>query len=164
MIQRIQTIYLLIIVASIALLAGFNAPVYQVTGIDKWTGPTDGTVKVCYASRSKIPSQGETVTVPNNYLVYAMAASGLLAFVAIFMFKNRRMQLLLCAFNYLLFAAIGALIWLYIDEAKSWLFEIHSSNVNITLLVPALLPLWNYLAMRGIMKDEQLVKSMDRLR
>lgn len=164
MIQRIQTIYLLLIVLTVTVLLWANPLIYSATGFDKWTGPDDGKIEVRYTSLEMIPQNSEPEKRLNSYLIYDMAVSGLLAFLAIFMFKNRKMQLLLCGFNYIFMLGIGILCYVYIIEADSWLAEISSSQIHWYIFIPVLLPIFNFMVMRGIYADERLIKSMNRLR
>ncbi|HCS20511.1 MAG TPA: hypothetical protein DIW47_08120 [Bacteroidetes bacterium] len=164
MIQRKQSIYLFIILAVVGSLLAGNPVMYTVSGEDKWTDGHKGTIEV---SVLKIDGfLGETLAFEtlNSYLIYTLGAVALLAFLALFLYKNRKLQLLLCGFNYLMMAGIGVFMYLYILEGKTSILLQDSSEFHYSFLVAVLLPIMNFLAMRGIFADEKLIRSMDRLR
>ena len=77
--------------------------------------------------------------------------------IGIFLYKDRKRQLLVAGITALV-AIINIII--YISETKSFVEGQYSITSSITFLIPLFL----LLAARGIWKDEQLVKSADRLR
>ncbi|MBI1221550.1 MAG: DUF4293 family protein [Bacteroidetes bacterium] len=164
MIQRKQSIYLLIILFTcLALFAG-NPLIYEVSGIDQWTLGTKGTIEVSVLKIDGIVGDQVQFSVWNSYLIYSLAVIGLLAGIALFNFKNRKMQLLMCGFNYLAMLIFAVLVYVYVQDGIQRVYEIHSTSRHYLIGAAAFLPLWNYLAMRGIMRDEKLIRSMDRLR
>ncbi|MDX5320295.1 MAG: DUF4293 domain-containing protein [Bacteroidota bacterium] len=164
MIQRKQSIYLaLIVLFAIGFLAG-NPTMYSISGIDQWTKGGTGILEVSILKIDGMVGEESAFATWNSYLIYAISCIGLLALLATFQFKNRKMQLLLCGFNYLAMAIAAVLCYLYIQEGKSWVTEVESSGIHYLFLSGALLPVWNFLAMKGIMQDEKLIRSMDRLR
>jgi hypothetical protein len=91
------------------------------------------------------------------WLTIFTVLSGLLAFVTIFLFHNRKLQLRLC---YLGIFLTMVLLTMYFVEIG------HFANGNVALWVIfyfAILACF-IMAARGIWRDEKLVKSMDRLR
>jgi hypothetical protein len=76
--------------------------------------------------------------------------------VTIFLYKDRKLQLKI-SIAALLISVLN--IILFIAKAKSYTGEISLFSL-ITFVIPVLL----FLAVRGIWKDEKLVKSLDRLR
>lgn len=93
----------------------------------------------------------------NLFLLLTTGASVILSFIAIFLFKDRKTQSLLCFFGILLSTGILAL---YIKK--------YTSLVDSTLALWSILPVVTlisyFMAFRGIRKDEKLVKSLDKLR
>ncbi|TNE80598.1 MAG: DUF4293 family protein [Bacteroidetes bacterium] len=164
MIQRKQTIYLLAIVL-IGLYLIFGNPVmYHLQSVNEFSGATER-VEISFSKIETI--QGDAVSgdhVMNSFLLYGLAVITGLAFGGIFMYKNRKMQLLLTGFNYLFMSAMALLIYYYISQGKSLMPNAQESALHYIVFLPVLFPLWNFLAMRGIMHDEKLVRSMDRLR
>lgn len=80
----------------------------------------------------------------------------LLSLVAIFLYKNRKLQLRFCVGGILLSALI---IVLYFAEIKSLSGSIALSSVFVFAL-----PVCYIMAALGIRKDEKTVKALDRLR
>lgn len=139
MIQRIQSVYLLIVTILGVLLCLF--PVGSVTSAD---GDTFTLSMGC--------------TIPYSALIVIMP---LLSFISIFLYRNRILQMRLCSFNIVVTALTiilsGLCFYLaYTDGSHikmQWPCVI--MPINIILL---------YLAARAIGKDEALVRSLDRLR
>ena len=154
MIQRIQSLYLLIT----ALLTGslFFTPMGYISGEQgiyalKFMGLTDITN----------PEQPNIVfsTWPLTVLIVLTTVMSLLA---IFLFKNRLLQIRVCGINIGLLAGLSGLI----------LYTAHTMASNIegtlTYSIPMFLPLLGIiltiLAIRAIGRDEALIRSVDRLR
>ncbi len=98
-------------------------------------------------------------------LLKAMAVlffvSSALTFVAIFKFKNRQLQFVLGRLSILTnFIIIGIIV--YFTQNLSG--EINVSEKGIGLLIPILTIVFVVIANKAIKKDEELVKSVDRLR
>jgi hypothetical protein len=87
--------------------------------------------------------------------------SGLLAFITIFLFKNRKLQFVIGRVLILInFILLGILV--YFSQNLSG--EIKVSEKGIGLLIPIVTIVVISLANKAIKKDEELVKSVDRLR
>ncbi len=145
MIQRIQSIYLLIA----SLLAGVLAP-----NVSLWTQESaDASVFITdLLSSDQIALKGIPVL---------FFASALVALVAIFLFKNRQLQFVLGRVVILInLFLVGLLIYLSLTLSG----ETAVSEKGIGMLVPIFVILLVVLANKAIRKDEDLVKSVDRLR
>ena len=87
--------------------------------------------------------------------------SSILTLIAIFQFKKRQLQFVLGRLSILTnFIILGIVI--YISQNLSG--EMNVSEKGIGLLIPILTILFVVIANRAIKKDEELVKSVDRLR
>jgi Domain of unknown function (DUF4293) len=87
--------------------------------------------------------------------------SALLTFIAIFQFKNRQLQFVLGRLSILTnFIIIGIVV--YFTQNLSG--EINVSEKGIGLLIPILTIVFVVIANKAIKRDEELVKSVDRLR
>ena len=87
--------------------------------------------------------------------------SAVITFVTIFQFKKRQLQFVLGRLTILInFILLGILV--YFSQNLSG--EIKVSEKGIGLLIPILTILLVVLANKAIKKDEELVKSVDRLR
>jgi len=84
--------------------------------------------------------------------------------VAIFMFKNRSLQITLSRLTLVISILIMILsgVFFYLDYQSLQANSLVSGEVG--LLSPILGILFSFLAMRNIKKDDKLVKSSDRLR
>ncbi len=136
MLQRIQTIYLL-------LAAGISAGLIFVFHL--WI--TDGGVNV-FAKEDML------------YLGLFLG-SAVLSLVAIFMYKNRKSQFVLGRLNIILnFILLGFFVYQSLNVSG----ETAVSEKGIGMLLPIVSIVLLALANKAIKKDEELVKSVDRLR
>ena len=148
MIQRIQSVWLLL--AALVMSGVFYFDVYHI------------------ASSTSDPQFVNATNIKNNFLAMALAGGSIiLSLVAIFLFKNRKMQLNLTWLNILL--CIGLLFWLFVGLNNTvWSEAGVQSGIRGMLGVAMFLPLIAVFllifALRGIRKDEKLIKSLDRLR
>jgi uncharacterized membrane protein YfcA len=144
MIQRIQTIWLLL--ASMAFLAEWYPSVPMV----KTLSPGEGLLadQVLYASES-MP------------LLIGSGVSGILALIAVFLYKERTMQIVIAASSSLvqILLTIGSSILILYKYNKMNDF---SPQLGFMFALAGIIFVW--LATRGIRKDQQIVRSMDRLR
>ncbi|UMB53653.1 DUF4293 domain-containing protein [Lutibacter sp. A64] len=144
MIQRIQTIYLLLA----TILSGGSIFLFNL-----WVNNEGVKFFVMDSFNS------------NNTLLIVMAVlfflSALLTFVAIFQFKKRQLQFVLGRLSILInFILLGILVYF----AQNLSGEINVSEKGIGLLIPILTIVLVVMANKAIKKDEELVKSVDRLR
>jgi hypothetical protein len=92
--------------------------------------------------------------------------AAILTVVTIFQFKNRKMQIKMSSFILGLLTISLALVFFRAGDIPEDLVGesvpvVEYGYGGLMLLIPALL---TFLAMRSVKKDEDLVKSMDRLR
>lgn len=80
----------------------------------------------------------------------------LLAVITIFLFKNRKLQLRLSILGLVLSIA---LILLYFSQASRF-----DSYISLWCLFTFAIPVGYLMAIRGIWKDQKLIKSLDKLR
>lgn len=96
----------------------------------------------------------QVITIVNGILLL----SAVLSLVAVFLYKRRKQQALLCVFNMLILV-----LW-YL------LFAINNQNPDSVMslgwpvLLPAIGIIMLFLARQGIIADEKLVRSLDRIR
>lgn len=136
MLQRIQTIYLfLAALVSAGLIFVFSL----------WENPA-----------------GETVYAEDRILVFALfLVSALISFMTIFLFKNRKLQFVLGRLNIILNLI---LLGLFVYWSLNISGESQISEKGIGMLIPIISIVFLVLANKAIKKDEDLVKSVDRLR
>ena len=136
MIQRVQTIYLFLL----ALAAGVS-PFF----VDLWTN----------AKGVLIYAQDELWISVAFYIV------SVLALIAIFLFKNRKNQFVLNRLNIILNLF---LLGFFVYRSLNLSGEASVSEKGIGMLIPIVSIVLLFLSNRAIKKDEDLVKSVDRLR
>jgi len=145
MIQRKQSIYLFIA----AIISAGLTIVFSL-----WTNSQSNTpiFIIDLFSGSSILEK----TIPVSFFI-----SALLSIVSIFLFKNRQLQFVLGRLNILInLFLLGILI--YLSQTLSG--EALVSEKGIGMFFPIIVVLLLVLANKAIKKDEDLVKSVDRLR
>lgn len=136
MIQRIQTIYLIIV----ALLAGV-LPFF----VNLWSD-----------------TKGNEIYAQNEILVSILFyLSGALALWTIFLYKRRKNQFVMNRLNMILNLF---LLGFFVYRSLNLSGEASVSEKGIGMLIPVFSIVFLALANRAIKKDEDLVKSVDRLR
>ncbi len=155
MIQRPQTLFYLAIVAICLMLIFSNTVFYQTTG-------DEGTKVSVEYDETELVSKDDASKEANTWLVSFLVGVAVLAVVALAMFKNRKLQSLLSAFNYLFI--LGLVVMMYMYSMNMDYFNSGTSGFTFSALMPLALLFFNFLAMRGVKKDELLIRSMDRLR
>jgi len=136
MIQRIQTIYLfLAALASSGLIFVFHL----------WT-----------------TSEEVAIYAKDDYLYLGLfLGSALLSLISIFSYKTRKFQFVLGRLNIILnFILLGVLIYQLLMPPG----ESNISEKGVGIFIPILSTVLLVLANKAIKKDEDLVKSVDRLR
>jgi hypothetical protein len=136
MIQRIQTVYLILV----ALVTG-GLSFY----VSLWTNAAGNPV---YA-------------VDMIWLQLVFLVSSALAIITVFLFKNRKNQFVLNRLNIILNLF---LLGFFVYRSLSLSGETSVSEKGIGMLIPVFSIVFLVLANRAIKKDEDLVKSVDRLR
>jgi len=139
MIQRIQTVWLFLAALFAALTYKF--PFYSGNVINK-----------------ENVQRFEKLLASSNFLVLIFTAGLIVGtIIMIFMYKNRKQRMWLTAA-----AAVLSIIniVLYFTELKKFI----SGNMSLTAVFALAIPVFLFLAINGIWKDEKLVKSLDRLR
>lgn len=149
MIQRIQSIFLLL--AAGALGGQFAFPYLQT--------PADNPARSLTAL-----ADGVLNPLDNPGLLGLTGLGALISLAAIFLFKNRSLQMRLA----LVAAGIGimllVLLGITVKNTLDATPQGGSIEYTLGLGLPVLALLFNWLAARAIRKDEALVRSMDRLR
>lgn len=153
MIQRIQTVYLFL--ASLAIYALFIFPVVNILN-------STGAKKIMVTGVYQTIDEQVAQTEPFTLLTIATALLGIIPIVLIFLFKNRKKQV---TFVYLtVLAVLGYSFWLAQTVKTASDTNLEIGNYNIGAGLTSLAVLFLVLAGKGIMRDDKLVKSADRLR
>lgn len=153
MIQRIQTLHLLIVTALMTVT--LFAPL-------AWFGGDTGLFTL-YAFALK--AGGETVHA-TLYQGILLALAAALPLVVVFLFKRRMLQLRLCAVEavLLLGAAVMEGIHYFLSSRLFADQLFHTQGVRPAIALPLVALLFVWLAARAIFRDEMLVRAVDRIR
>lgn len=147
MIQRIQSIFLL--------LAGVSA--FALFAVPFGTTPEPVAESVIYAD-------GVYNIKDSVGLLILFCAAGALALISIFLYNNRKSQLLIGRFA-IIANIIGFILVIifYVNNAAE-LTSINDQENYLGFSLPIAFLVFAILAQRAITKDENLVRSSDRLR
>jgi hypothetical protein len=155
MIQRIQSLYLILIVILCLLL--LNGSILSFTG-------TSGT-PVRFSASGTLYDQDQKLiaqVVPVWTLTTLLAVICIISLADLLMFRNRRLQMLLTTGVIVLSVLLAGII------AWFGFRVIHDFKMiftpGIKMVLPVLILVFAILAFIGIRNDEMLVKSYDRLR
>jgi Domain of unknown function (DUF4293) len=160
MIQRKQTLFLL--AAAVLCVLSFFFPIAQFEPVNpppSYELRTTGIVDV--AAGVPVVDAAPKYPIHILYVVLALAA-----IVVIFLYKNRRRQLAILRSLYVFCAILVVLQLITYQSAHAYLGQGRALNATYgpTLFLPVIILAALYMAQRGISGDEQLVKSMDRIR
>lgn len=157
MLQRIQTVYLAIVV-----IAGF---VLIVMPLALFYHELYGNYKLfVYGLQCMDPDPRIQVSIWfTSPLFVLVCLSVILAILTILSYKNRILQIRLVTFNILLNILLVVLFFLFYSGKIEELTKI-TPEYQIGVFLPLVSLVFLVLANRAIRKDEQLVKSADRLR
>ncbi|MGZ3752080.1 MAG: DUF4293 domain-containing protein [Mucilaginibacter sp.] len=155
MLQRIQSIYLLF--ASLVLFGLFLFPLVHNVYVSG--GPS--TIKITGIYQDAGGAQAHTQSF--IALIAATAIVAVLPLILIFLYKNRKQQILLC-YVYI-FVIFGYSYWLA-QTVKSATdgANLTTNNFGIGALLSSISIVLVLMAAKAIQRDEKLVKSADRLR
>ncbi|WP_165026930.1 MULTISPECIES: DUF4293 domain-containing protein [unclassified Dysgonomonas] len=151
MIQRIQSIYLLLTAILMAVTVFSSLVVLN----------TDAEGVLVFLSCG-IYEAGSAVYPTWGVITFA-ALSTLLACISIFLFKKRKMQIKLCNLNTLLIIFFYITFAIYLYTGMSAL-QATFLKISHGIILPIIALIFNILATVKIKADEKLIKSLDRIR
>lgn len=144
MIQRIQTLYLLLVVV--------------LTGLALWLPLVDFTVgaDTCTLTAFGLKDAAGITLLPTVYLGVVLVAACLVPLVTIFLFKRRLVQIRLCAVELVLLIGAGAMMGIYFYLCNRYFAdsEFYSHTLKISLVFPLVCLVFDLLALRAIFRDE----------
>ena len=161
MIQRIQTIYLLL--ATILMGMTLITPLATIT----YSGEFIEEQTVLLKAFSVSGLEGELNTQIPLYLGILLSLPTLLPIITIFLFKKRMIQIRLCISEIVLLVGALAFISIYCYRLYDILSQTYSKmsfSPDMAAFMPLVAILFVGLAIRGIARDEALVRSLDRIR
>lgn len=172
MIQRIQTLYLLGVAVLSTLMATLTLARFS-AGVEEMSLKAFGVVQtasaediVAAASEKYVETAeaGRIFSTPFMGIVIVLALA--VAAATIFLFKNRLLQIRLCAVEIVLQLGAQIFIGFYIVRMMRAVaeFDVHGSYFTVVAAFPLVCMVLSYLALRAIVKDEAMVRSLDRIR
>lgn len=152
MIQRIQSVYLLVV--TILLVVAMCLPVGNLIGADGMATNVFKPLGVALADGGFRSTWG---------MFCILLLSAIIAFCTIFLFRNRMLQVRMTIFNSILLVGYYVVFVVFMcvleNNLKAMAFQ-----VGWALCLPLVAIILNYLAFRAIYRDELMVKAADRLR
>jgi len=152
MIQRIQSLWLFL--AAVALIAVLFLPV----GVFKLPNG----LYACTAFNMTQTGAVPPINLPVWLIGLISVVAGFISFLAIFLFKKRGLQIrftrIALVLKVLLLLGLVGLFYYFRNVLDAWV------GYGPAVLMPLLGIVLDLLAINGIHKDDQLVKSLDRIR
>lgn len=157
MIQRVQTIFLFLIV--VAMGVALSTPIWEKAGLK--SPEMAHLTAIQYSQQQGITNYITSVW----YLGLLLALVGLSSLYAIFQYRNRLTQTALCAVNALMLTAImGIILYNSLYKGKEYGNPADQGEFQLGFYAIIGALICNALANRFIRRDEKLVKDSDRLR
>lgn len=154
MIQRIQTLYLL--VAGILMGLTLCLPL-------AWFGSDAGTFEL---RAFALESLDGAVRQSTWYMGVLQAAACVLPLITIFLYRRRLLQIRLCAVAMVLMLGVVAMeaIYYFLCARLFAEFAFHTQGFRPAIALPIVGLFFMYLAARAIFRDELMVRAADRIR
>ncbi|MFM7638520.1 MAG: DUF4293 domain-containing protein [Bacteroidota bacterium] len=159
MIQRIQTVYLFALFA-IGLILIWQDPVYAYFD----AANEQGSCVLMFWNSYIGTSPGKPVIyIPDMMTILIFIAAMAVGVISIFFYKNRKFQLRMVLSSLMLCVLLECVLL-----ARYYIFQAghddFSGHLGIPLIWPVLMSISAVMAYRGIKADEEMVRSMDRIR
>lgn len=165
MIQRIQTVLLLLVALCMALILAY--PIWFEQSPDATKGIIVTALKMEVVDFGGTPLDGSDDIIVESTGTWYIAAMAILASIiaifSIFQFKNRLNQMKLGALNALIMSATLGVCFYKVYQFEN-LINPAAGNFSLGFFLSAVAMILNILSNRFIRKDEKLVKSVDRIR
>ena len=152
MIQRIQTIFLLISLFLVGLM--FNLKFAEIL--------TNSEIYIFNFNEIKLIAEKEVIYLSTLPIIILIVIIELLLLLTVLLYKKRMLQIRLCIVNIVLSLGLSGLIFYYVKFVSKQLNAEY--QLNIAIVLPVITAIFLFLALRYIAKDEALVRSVDRLR
>ena len=147
MIQRIQTVYMLLSAILLCFLLGI--PYAEINNVGQ----------LCVFDIKGITQDGAVVK-DGIYIAILIALIVILQFVAIFKFKKRPLQVHILAISTFLMIGLTGLLFFFIHYG----FDNIEVSYKMAMSFPVVAAILDFMAIRRINKDETLIRSIDRIR
>lgn len=153
MIQRIQTVYL--IIAVILLGFTFAFPLATITNGNEIFTLTP------FALMSNMSDGTSSVVAHTTHMGVLTALTLLLTFINIFLYKHRMIQVRICFALMVMTFGVQIFFGYYIYKMNT---DFSTIGYSVTDIFPIITTILIYLAFKGIIRDEMLIKSLNRIR
>jgi hypothetical protein len=161
MIQRIQSVFLFFI--GVCMVVMLFMPIWTKTSALSGEMAQLNVISLSYTKQAQVVSK-----IPTFYIGILCVVSLVLAYISLFSFKNRMLQIKLNLANTAVIMAIfGCCAFLIFSKGEAMIAKeaaTGAGKMGVGLFMPAIALIFNSLANRFIWKDEKLVRSSDRLR
>lgn len=162
MLQRVQSVFLLGVAICMGLVLLF--PIWEKTDDDKREKVVLDAFTLTYA---EIENEKQVTTIEEQQTVLIailVTLSIINAFYSIFRYDNRLTQIKLGALNSLFMAGVLGLELYYSQQGEAMLTPNVQGNYDFGFFLPGIALLLNIMANRFIRRDENLVRSVNRIR
>lgn len=160
MIQRVQTIFLFLVVIAMGVAIGMPIWIQGQTG----SGVGDSWILTAFMLNN-LDSAGEIIQSSSKWYIASIATfAGLLALISIFQYANRGRQMMLNMINSFVMVGLVVSVFLTTNGINSAINASESGDYQIGFWAILVAMVCNMLANRFIRKDEALVRSVDRIR
>ncbi|NDV97010.1 DUF4293 family protein [Dysgonomonas sp. 521] len=153
MIQRIQTIFLLL--TAILMGGTFRLPSLKIS--------SEG-LKFASISFDSFGMFDAATDYPTWGVAVFAVLSAILAFVNIFLYKKRKLQINLGLLTALLIVVYFVTAMVYLNTFLSKISAEYTLNLQLGIILPVAALIFDFLAVSRIRKDEKLVRSLNRIR
>lgn len=156
MIQRIQTVYLLLVFS--LMLTLFFVPFAQFLG--------DGEQFQLTAWGIQSLTESGAMVLPTTYMGVLLTFCTALPLVTIFLYRWRWVQIRLCIVEMVFLVGQQVYMTYYICKMSRIVntATTHSVNYSLVDVLPVVCLVLIFFAYRGVVKDETLIKSLNRIR
>ncbi len=156
MIQRVQTIFLFLVVVCMGITVGL--PIWE-------QGNAAGSWNLTAFALTNLNPAGEEIQSVSKWYIAALASfAGLLALISIFQYRSRARQMMINMINSLLMVGLVATVFLTTNGVNQEIASEVAGSYRIGFWAILAAMVCNMLANRFIRKDEALVRSVDRIR
>ncbi len=160
MIQRVQSIFLFLVVVAMGVTIGTTLWEQTMT-----SSGTDDSWNLTAFMLTNVDAAGETIQSSSKWYIAALASfAGLLALISIFQYKVRSRQMMLNMINSLVMVGLVVTVFLTTNGINQEIQAEVAGEYQIGFWAILAGMVSNMLANRFIRKDEALVRSVDRIR
>lgn len=155
MIQRRQSLYLLVSFVSLLLSL--------VTNLVYFTANGEETILSAFTMKS---GADMATIVPIPWMGILISIAALIPFVTIFLFKKRMLQVRLCIIETIIILGVIAYVLIYFFTMRNSLMDLpyFAFRFGVGFFTPYVALVTTPLAIRNILQDEMLIRSLNRIR